>query len=155
MCRKGLSKKQKCLKAWRDTLAEWSRRRPDKAARVRIAQASTRMGWFLAEWSLFRWKFFALSWVQSQSSPLGQILWAPAHSMSKLVPKATTKKNGPQNHLTPSPRARPISKVPDLNGAIVSVLTSLKRATWPPSPRVRPIRNWMWKVSWLKWSFEF
>ena len=28
----------------------------------------------------------------------------------------------------------------------------LKKATWPPSPRVRPIRNWSWKVSWLKWS---
>ena len=24
----------------------------------------------------------------------------------------------------------------------------------PPSPRVRPIRNWMSKVSWLKWSNE-
>ena len=31
----------------------------------------------------------------------------------------------------------------------------LKKATWPPSPRVRPMRNWMWKVSWLKWRSHF
>ena len=28
----------------------------------------------------------------------------------------------------------------------------LKNATWPPSPRVGPIRNWAPIVSWLEWS---
>ena len=27
----------------------------------------------------------------------------------------------------------------------------LEKATWPPSPRVRPIRNWAPLVSWLNW----
>ena len=30
----------------------------------------------------------------------------------------------------------------------------LKKATWPPSPRVRPIRNWAPIVSWLKWCSQ-
>ena len=30
----------------------------------------------------------------------------------------------------------------------------LKKATWPPSPRVRPIRNWAPIVSWLKWRSQ-
>ena len=108
-----------------------------------------RHGWdgFLQNGVCFAESFFALSWVQSQSSPLGQILWAPAHSMSELVPKATTKKkkNGPQNHLTPSPRARPISKVPDLNDAIVC--QSKLKAT--------RVRNWTPEVSRLKWWTTF